>query len=70
VAVTAGDTWQADSGVRQVDVAHTWANHRLTRGMFSLVLKKRVPRGPARAIARGHMAPYDREKGAAPGFGG
>jgi hypothetical protein len=23
-------------GVRRADAAHTWANHRLTRGMFSL----------------------------------
>jgi hypothetical protein len=36
------NTWQHDiltGGVRRVDVAHTWANHRPTRGMLSLVGK-------------------------------
>jgi hypothetical protein len=36
------DTWQHDSltgGVRRAEVAHTWANDRMTRGTFRLVFK-------------------------------
>jgi hypothetical protein len=36
------NTWQHGSltgGVRRADVAHTWANHRPTRGILSLVGK-------------------------------
>jgi hypothetical protein len=48
------DTWHHDratNGVRWVDVAHTWANDRPTRGRFSLEGKGAT--WPSQGLPRG-----------------
>jgi hypothetical protein len=47
-------TWQVDVGSTTVDMAGTWANQQLTRGMFWLVVK--MPRGP---VVGCHVAPHN-----------